>query len=209
MESLKIDGLTVQPIFPELEFSLSMQLNASEIVGISGPSGVGKSVLFKAIADLLPHQGEVSLDNQDKNHFTAPQWRKKIMIVPAESQWWFENVGEHFQTIDEKLFNQLGLDKRILSQHIHEISSGEKQRLALLRAIQYQPEVLLLDEPTANLDSNNSSIIENFVTNYVKNNKAALWISHNTQQIKRIANYILVVNKQKINKHKISKSQWK
>ena len=204
MESLKIDGLTVQPIFPELEFSLSMQLNAGEIIGISGPSGVGKSVIFKAIADLLPHHGEVLLDNQDKNYFTAPQWRKKIMIVPAESQWWFENVGQHFQTIDNKLLSQLGLDKRILSQHIHEISSGEKQRLALLRAIQHQPEVLLLDEPTANLDEHNSTIIEEFVCDYIKNNKAVLWISHNTQQIKRIAHYMLVVNK-----HKISINQWK
>jgi ABC-type iron transport system FetAB ATPase subunit len=204
MEILKIDGLSVHHIYPELSFTLSMQLNAGEIIGINGASGVGKSLIFKAIADLIAHQGYISLDHQNKNNFSAAQWRKKVMLVPAESQWWFENVGEHFHALDKTLFKQLGLDKSILSRHIHEISSGEKQRLALLRAIQYQPEVLLLDEPTANLDKTNSVIIEEFIGHYSKKNKAILWISHNREQIKRIANYMLVINKDKV-----SKNTWK
>lgn len=201
MESLKIDKLSVHHIFPKLKFSLSIELNAGEIIGISGPSGVGKSIIFKAIADLIAHHGSVSLDNQNKNNFTAPQWRKKVMLVPSESQWWHESVGEHFHAATEsKLLTQLGLNKSIFSRHIHEISSGEKQRLALLRAIQYQPEVLLLDEPTANLDKQNTAVVEEFIYNYIKNNKSILWISHNTDQIKRIANYMLIITHNKISK---------
>jgi len=204
MESLKIDGLSVHHIYPELTFNLSLDLKAGEIIGINGASGVGKSLIFKAIADLITHQGYVSLDHQNKNNFTAPQWRKKVMLVPAESHWWHENVGEHFHAIDKILFKQLGLDKNILSRHIHEISSGEKQRLALLRAIQHQPEVLLLDEPTANLDEHNSSVIEEFIFHYIKDKKAILWISHNKQQIERVANSMLVVTK-----NKVSQQSWK
>ena len=198
MESLKIDGLSVHHNYPELSFNLSIELNAGEIIGINGASGVGKTLIFKAIADLITHLGSISLDHHNKNDISAPLWRKKVMLVPAESQWWHENVGEHFHALDNKLFNQLGLEKSILSRNIHEISSGEKQRLALLRAIQYQPEVLLLDEPTANLDKNNTLIIEEFISQYCKKNKAVLWISHNEKQIKRIANYMLVVNKKNI-----------
>ncbi|MFK5986383.1 MAG: ATP-binding cassette domain-containing protein, partial [Pseudomonadota bacterium] len=150
MQSLKIENLSVHSIFPKLKFNLSIQLNAGEIIGLTGPSGSGKSVLFKAIADLMEHQGTITLDGLDKNSFSAPQWRKKVMLVPAESQWWFDSVGEHFPLLDKKLLDnnmlsQLDLSPSIFSQQVHEISSGEKQRLSILRAIQYQPEVLLLD----------------------------------------------------------------
>ncbi len=191
MEILKIENLSVQPNFPELKFNLNLELKAGEIIAINGPSGVGKSILFKAISDLISHQGKISLDNKEKNSFSGPKWRKKVMFVPAESQWWHETIEEHFDSLDMQLLQQFGFEESILTVHSHQLSSGEKQRLALLRAIQYQPEVLLLDEPTANLDKHNTTIIEEFAINYIKSNRAILWISHDTEQLERISKSVL------------------
>jgi ABC-type iron transport system FetAB ATPase subunit len=204
MEILKIENLSVQKILPELKFNVNLELKAGEIIAINGPSGVGKSILFRAISDLMRHQGKISLDNQDKNSFTGPQWRKKVMFVPAESQWWHETIEEHFDSLNTDLLHQFGFEQSILKVHNHQLSSGEKQRLALLRAIQYQPEVLLLDEPTANLDKHNTAIIEDFTRNYIKNNRAILWISHDTDQLQRISNSVL-----KMSKEGVSHSLWK
>ncbi len=204
MQSLEINELSVHATFPKLKFKLSLQLKAGEVIGLTGSSGVGKSILFKAITDLIKHNGSIVLDGKNKNTFSAPIWRRKVMLVPAESQWWFESVGEHLKLLDKNLLTQLGLKESILSQHIHEISSGEKQRLALLRAIQYQPEVLLLDEPTANLDKTNTEIIEEFTNNYIKHQKSILWVSHNQEQLQRVATSILTITKEEI-----SEAIWK
>jgi len=181
--SLKIQQLEYQTIGP-----LNLQINAAQCVGLSGESGCGKSLLLRAVADLDEHQGDVSLDDVNANKMSAPQWRKKVAILPADSQWWLDTVGEHFDQVDKDMLSMLGFDEDALSWSISRISSGEKQRLALLRLLANKPSVLLLDEPTANLDKNNTLLFEKIVLDYLKqNNACAIWVSHDLEQLERVA----------------------
>lgn len=181
--SLNIQQLEYQTIGP-----INLQINAAQCVGLSGESGCGKSLLLRAVADLDEHQGDVSLDDVNANEMTAPQWRKKVAMLPADSQWWLDTVGEHFIQVDKDLLSILGFDEGALSWSISRISSGEKQRLALLRLLANKPSVLLLDEPTANLDKNNTLLFEKIVLDYLKQNSAcAIWVSHDLEQLERVS----------------------
>lgn len=115
-------------------------------------------------------------------------WRKQVGLLAAESQWWYELVGDHFAKNDEPGFNTLGFDAGVLDWHVNQCSTGERQRLALLRLLQNRPKVLLLDEPTASLDPENVRLVEALVKNFCHNHAAAvLWVSHDPQQIQRLA----------------------
>ena len=82
----------------------------------------------------------------------------------------------------------LHLDKNFFLKPVNRLSSGERQRLALIRILINNPKILLLDEPTSSLDSINTSHVENIISSYIQGrNGAAIWISHNAAQAKRMA----------------------
>lgn len=162
---------------------------SGQVCGISGGSGAGKTLLLRALADLDPHTGKLLLGGVDSEIFSGPQWRRKVSFLPAENLWWFEQVGRHFSAaINETWLNRLGFAHDVLGWEVSRLSSGEKQRLALLRLLQNKPEVLLLDEPTASLDQKNVVIVEEFVLSYIKESAAAcVWVSHDAEQLARLA----------------------
>lgn len=166
-------------------------------MGMTGPSGIGKSILLKALADILPHQGEIFLGEIESQMIPAPQWRRKVALLPAESQWWCDTVGEHFKIFDETLFGQLGFEQKVMGWQISHLSSGEKQRLACIRLLINQPEALLLDEPTANLDKDNQANLESLISDYQKKYQIpVIWISHDKAQLERVCQQLLVLNKE-------------
>ncbi|WP_250654736.1 ABC transporter ATP-binding protein [Alkalimarinus coralli] len=185
---LSIQNLSLLHVGP-----INLTLCAHHCIGLSGPSGCGKSVLLKAIADLLESNGEMSLEGQSHKAITAPDWRKKVQLVPAESLWWHNTVGKHFEfPIKQAWLARLSLDSDIAQQAVNQLSTGQKQRLALLRSLEKKPKVLLLDEPTASLDNSNTDSVEKFIKEYITdNNAAALWISHDPSQLERVANTTL------------------
>ena len=167
---------------------VSLSVEAGECVSISGPSGSGKTLLLRAIADLDPHQGEVYLDDMPSQQMPAPQWRKQVALLSAESQWWAETVGEHFESFDESLLHALGFANSAMQWSIERLSSGEKQRLSLLRALSLKPKVLLLDEPTANLDVTSGRAMEHLLQDIQRSQQVAMiWISHDPAQVSRVA----------------------
>lgn len=177
----------------------SFSVEKSECVGLSGSSGIGKTQLFRAITDLIPHAGEVLLENISSTAFTPMQWRSKVTMVPADSSWWYETVGDHFPRAEGKAFlleycSELGLDHGIVSWQVNRLSTGERQRLALLRALQNKPKVLLLDEPSSGLDKHHTLLMERFLENYrVLNQTAFVWVSHDPEQLSRVANRKMVM----------------
>jgi ABC-type iron transport system FetAB ATPase subunit len=165
-----------------------LSLQPGEILCISGSSGAGKTLLLRALADLDPHKGEMLFDGVPSQQFGPPQWRQLLAYLPAESHWWFERVGDHFILQEPTWLTQLGFDTKTLDWKVRRCSSGERQRLALLRLLCNSPRLLLLDEPTANLDPENIKRVEDLLLSYRDQHQVGMiWVTHDPQQIQRVA----------------------
>jgi ABC-type iron transport system FetAB ATPase subunit len=166
----------------------SFEVGTGECVGLSGPSGSGKTLLLRALCDLDTSEGQVSLNGVDVNAVSAHEWRRKVGFLPADSHWWHDTVGEHFRdaAIEQRL-DALGFAADVLSWSVERLSSGERQRLALLRLLTGSPEALLLDEPTTHLDDDNRGYVESAVESYRSaENVPVLWVAHDRAQLHRV-----------------------
>ena len=176
---------------------VSLQLAAGECVGLSGASGAGKSLLLRALADLDPSAGAVLLDGIQADQLPPAQWRRKVALVPAEPAWWGATVGEHLPRDatdpgdDAKandMLARLGFGPEVRNWAVSRCSTGERQRLALVRALLNRPQVLLLDEPTGNLDAASTASVEALLARLCQQQQlAVLWVSHDTAQLARVA----------------------
>lgn len=183
MPELTLQELCVAHVGP-----VDLQIKPGEIVCLSGASGSGKSLLLRAIADIIPHSGQVSLDAIQANTIPAPQWRKQVCLLPAENQWWHDQIRDHFTRLDNALLAALGFTESTWQWQVANCSTGEKQRLALLRLLDRQPVCLLLDEPTASLDPDNTERVEGMLRDYITAQQTpVLWVSHSREQIRRLA----------------------
>jgi len=166
---------------------VSFSLREGELTCLSGPSGSGKTQLLRALVDLDPNEGSVTLVDEPRAAIAPEQWRRRVAFLPAESRWWAATVAEHFAATDDRQLRQLGFDEDVGGWRVERLSSGEKQRLGLLRLLANGPEVLLLDEPTANLDAENIGRVEKLVLDYLAERGAScLWVSHDRKQIERL-----------------------
>lgn len=186
----------VNDIRSELTGPISFRVEAGQCLGIKGASGSGKTILLRLLADLDPHEGSMVLDGDDYLSMTGPAWRQRVAYLPAESQWWESLVGMHFENPDLPQFELLGFGQQVLEWDVNRLSSGERQRLALLRLLQNGPSVLLLDEPTANLDPVSSSKVEQMLMALKQSGKVALvWVSHDASQLERIADRVMTMER--------------
>ncbi|WP_232090636.1 ABC transporter ATP-binding protein [Billgrantia diversa] len=183
-DSLRLDRIAIGDLD-----EVSLTVEPGEIVCLSGASGSGKSRLLRAVADLEPHAGEVWLGEQGQSQMPGHAWRRQVMLVPAESHWWAETVVEHFIHEPEAAeLEALGLAPDALAWQVGRLSTGEKQRLGLLRALSREPSALLLDEPTANLDDATNERVEAWLTARIhERGWPTLWVAHDRGQIARVA----------------------
>ena len=167
----------------------SFSLAAGECIAVRGPSGAGKTLLLRAIADLDPNEGLVCLEGCDRSTIPGPEWRRMIGYVPAEPGWWAETVGEHFGdwTAAAAVLTNLGFAEEAKSWPITRLSTGERLRIALVRALIIRPKVLLLDEPTAALDSASVAAVESLIAARIRAGLGVLWVTHDAGQAMRIA----------------------
>ena len=159
-------------------------------------------MLLRAIADLDPSEGLVSLDGRDRWAIAGPEWRRLVGYVPAEPGWWADTVGEHFSewTAALAVVKELGFPEEAKAWPIARLSTGERLRLALIRALMVRPKVLLLDEPTAALDPSSVAAVESLIATRVRAGLAVLWVTHDTEQAKRIAYRCLIVEGGRVRK---------
>ena len=170
-------------------FNLTLQPH--QCLGLAGPSGSGKTRLLRSLADLEPFEGDMHLDGVSYQDYDPPEWRRRVGLLPAESQWWHDSVGEHFNTWDNDLLLQLGFSPDVMQWSISRLSSGEKKRLSLLRLLANHPDVLLLDEPTSNLDPGFVDKVESLLLDYKKTNAViCLWVSHDRAQLLRLTDWM-------------------
>ncbi len=183
MGRLRLEGLCTRHVGP-----VDLVVEAGECVSLSGASGAGKSLLLRAIADLDPHGGSVWLDERRCDSCPAPEWRRQVGLLPAESRWWRELVGEHMGELEPGWLERLGFSSDVLEWQVRRCSGGERQRLALLRLLANHPRALLLDEPTASLDPASAQRMEALLEEYrLQRGAAVLWVSHDPDQMLRVA----------------------
>src|SRR3982074_1431701 len=155
-------ALVVKQLHSQFAGPFELNLGTGTCAAITGPSGSGKSLFLRMIADLDPNQGQVWLNGRERATVSAPEWRRQATYVSAESGWWADVVIEHFATSGRSevaaLAARLGLRENLRDAPVGQLSTGEKQRFALVRALLRSPPVLLLDEPTGPLDE--QSVVE-------------------------------------------------
>jgi ABC-2 type transport system ATP-binding protein len=186
--------------------NINFKINENEIVGLLGPNGCGKTTTIGMILGLLkPTSGQVLINGMDieknkisllhKMNFISPyiELPKKLtvkqnLIVYGK----LYNVHNLNEQIDY-LSNKLRLNK-LLDSVTGELSSGQKNRVSLAKALINNPAVLLLDEPTASLDPETGDFVRTFLENYKKENKiSVLLASHNMDEVKRLCSSVLMM----------------
>ena len=187
---LSIKNLS-RPGLGPIDFTLA----GGRAMAVMGPSGSGKSLLLRALADLDPNDGDVRLDGEDRAGIPAPEWRKQVAYVAAESGWWSDDVGHHFADIEaaRKLLAPVNLDENALTWPVSRLSTGEKQRLALIRTLIGKPRVLLLDEPTSALDDDSKECVETLIKSLVADGVSLVVATHDKLQVQRLDARVLML----------------
>ena len=182
----------------------SFSLLRGECLGLRGLSGVGKTQLFRAITDLIPSVGNVFFNDIQKDSVSAVKWRSQVTMLPTDSVWWYDDVSSHFSSLEAQKFLdnmcvKLGLPKEIINWQVNRLSTGEKQRLSLIRSLQVRPAILLLDEPTSALDAENTKLVETLLLGLCESKTLSLmWVSHDAAQLERVSDRILFMDKTNI-----------
>ncbi len=192
-----IDG---RPIWSELSFSI----DSGERVALRGPSGSGKTLLMRALVGLdALDDGEVLYRDQRLDEWDIPEYRRLVRYIPQDAAFLSGTVRqsiEQFYTfranrdleLDEaKLERFLGILKlpdSFLDKTADHLSGGEKQMVAIMRSLLLGPEVLLLDEPTSNLDEAMVARVEALVDAWMDGDpeRRFVWTSHDTRQLDRM-----------------------
>jgi ABC-2 type transport system ATP-binding protein len=186
--------------------NINFRVNENEIVGLLGPNGCGKTTTIAMILGLLkPTKGQVLINGMDiekhrisllhKMNFISPyiELPKKLTVkqnlIVYGKLYSVKNLKDKIDTLS----NKLRLEK-FLNNITGELSSGQKNRVSLAKALINDPTVLLLDEPTASLDPETGDFIRTFLENYKREKKiSVLLASHNMNEVKRLCNSVLMM----------------
>ena len=182
---------------------LSFEIHPGSRTAITGPSGSGKTLLMRTLSGLEPvHTGCLFFHGQDLKGLSMPAYRATVMYLAQKPAFVEGTVIRNLKKVfgfrvhqgrgyDQgfvlSLLEAAGKTKDFLSRHVQDLSGGEAQIAAVVRVLQLDPEVLLLDEPTASLDSGHERRIEDVIHAWHGQNprRASIWTSHNRDQLSR------------------------
>ena len=186
--------------------NINFKINENEIIGLLGPNGCGKTTTIAMILGLLkPTSGEILINgfNIEKNRIKLLQ---KINFISPYIELPKKLTVKQNLTVYGKLYGVKDLNYKIehLSQKLRlenflnrvtgELSSGQKNRVSLAKALINDPSVLLLDEPTASLDPETGDYVRSFLENYKKEKKiSVLLASHNMREVERLCDSVLMM----------------
>ena len=204
--SIEVINLSKTYKSKEAVSNINFKINKNEIVGLLGPNGCGKTTTIGMILGLLkPTSGQVLINGMDieknkisllhKMNFISPyiELPKKLTVrqnlIVYGKLYCIKNLNNQIDYLSNKLRLNGLLDKVT-----GELSSGQKNRVSLAKALINDPTVLLLDEPTASLDPETGDFIRTFLENYKKEKKiSVLLASHNMNEVKRLCGSVLMM----------------
>lgn len=182
-------------------------VQAGQILAVKGPSGSGKSTLLRMLARIISaDSGDVYWRGQHWHSISPQTWRRSIHYVSQKPVMLSGTVEDNFRIpfslgeikeqasysplLGEQYMQALDLPLELLRQPAQTLSGGEAARVALIRALMIEPEVLLLDEPGAYLDSSNRSLLIQFLADWVQNKagRAMVMVSHNDDHLDQLSN---------------------
>ena len=185
---------------------LSFVINKGKIIGLLGPNGCGKTTTIAMILGLVkPTSGEIIIKGKnlekerinllEKMNFISPyvELPKKLTVEENlkvyAGLYGVKNVNEKIS----ELINELRLNK-FLKKKTGELSSGQKNRISLAKALINDPEILMMDEPTASLDPDTGDFVRSFIEHYSsKTNVTILLASHNMNEVERLCDSVMMM----------------
>ena len=211
--SIKIKNLYKNYKGFEAVKNLNFEIKKGSITGLLGPNGCGKTTTIGMILGLIrPTRGEVLINNKDieieknrisvleKINFISPyvELPKKLSVkenlIVYGKMYEVKNLQNRINTLS----NDLNLEN-FLNKKTGELSSGQKNRVSLAKSLINNPEILLLDEPTASLDPDTGDYVRSYIENYAKkNNTTILLASHNMSEVERLCENIMMMKQGKI-----------
>jgi ABC-2 type transport system ATP-binding protein len=206
--NLQIDSLSKSYNGVEAVDNISFAIKKNEIIGLLGPNGCGKTTTIGMILGLLkPSKGRILIDNQDieknrinvlkKINFISPYIELPKKLTVKQNLYIYGKlygVDKLNEKIDH-LCEKLRLNE-ILYSITGELSSGQKNRVSLAKAIINDPILLLLDEPTASLDPETGDFVREFLENFQKERRGSILLaSHNMTEVERLCSSVLMMKK--------------
>ena len=187
--------------------NINFTIDENEILGLLGPNGCGKTTTIAMMLGLLkPTNGRVRIHGQDieknrtallhKMNFISPyiELPKKLTVkenlIVYANLYSVKKINRRIEYLSETLRLNEFIDKQT-----GELSSGQKNRVSLAKALINEPSVLLLDEPTASLDPETGDFVRKFIENISKEKKMSILLaSHNMDEVKRLCRNVLMMN---------------
>ncbi|TYL36458.1 choline transporter [Natronococcus pandeyae] len=184
--------------------AVSLRVPTSDVVAIIGPSGSGKSSFLRLLNRLdEPTDGTVFLDGTDYREIDPQELRRRIGLIPQDAALSRGTVAENValgarvrdEPVDEErvaaLLERMGLEG-YEDRAVDDLSGGERQRVSIARTLYVDPEVLLLDEPTAHLDTTTEAQIEDLLAELIREDDlTCVLVTHDTAQAKRLGDRIV------------------
>jgi simple sugar transport system ATP-binding protein len=201
---------------------IDFRLGASEVVGLLGDNGAGKSTLIKIITGVhQPDHGEIFFGGQRVEGITVekaralgvetvfqeralaeqqPLWRNIFMGRPMANRLGFLRVGDMRRTTEALMGESMGFTSAVLTPNtsVLGLSGGERQGLAIVRALHFQADIIILDEPTMGLSLKETEKLIHFVEGIRAAGKSAIFIDHNIFHVYSVADRIVVLDRGRI-----------
>lgn len=208
---IQLKNLSIQSDSTQIIDQFSLEVQSNEVVSLVGPSGSGKSTILKYLAQMqdpkLTTTGEYYYQGENIDTIKAVDLRKEVSYCFQSPTLFGNTVRDNLQfaydirNLDfdrqaaKDLLSHVDLPSSYLDKDISTLSGGEKQRVALIRNLQFTPRVLLLDEITSGLDNKTREIIWAWLKDYKKTNETTIILVSHTEEEQQLADRIVEIKK--------------